>query len=236
MPLAIFHFEKFNGGPVDDHVRRTIATYDIIAPHYGVTATSELRAWEESSMRLFAGYLSGTKVLVPGCGDGRDSRYLSSLGLDVLSFDLSDGMLQEARKLDGHARYVKLDLREVSSLAQTFDGVYASGCLYHLSRREFEAFIRDTYVMLELNGVFYLNMKIGIGEEYSAVPGDRYPGGEQARQLLTGDRYYVYYQRKELAHYLRSYQLLHERDIQYAEEAVELWVRKSPEANQGRQV
>jgi hypothetical protein len=68
---------------MDEHVRKTIATYDVIAPHYRVTAIPELRAWEESSMRLFASYLQGSRVLVPGCGDGRDSRYLSSLGLDV---------------------------------------------------------------------------------------------------------------------------------------------------------
>ena len=62
-------------GTEDDHIERTIATYDVIAPHYHVTATPELRDWEESSMRLFADFLGGTSVLVPGCGDGRDSRY-----------------------------------------------------------------------------------------------------------------------------------------------------------------
>jgi hypothetical protein len=73
-------------GTEDDHVERTIATYDVIAPHYHVTATPELRDWEESSMRLFANYLGGTSVLVPGCGDGRDSRYLLH---SVLMFFLS---------------------------------------------------------------------------------------------------------------------------------------------------
>jgi predicted TPR repeat methyltransferase len=148
----------------------------------------------------------------------------------VLSFDLSDGMLAEARKLDAHGRYAKLDLRDVVSLGQTFDGVFASGCLYHLCRGEFETFVHDIYAMLEPGGVFYLNMKIGTGEEYRAVPGDRYPGGAQARQLLQGDRYYVYYQRHELAQCLRKYQRLHERDLQHAEKVVELWLRKSPEA------
>jgi SAM-dependent methyltransferase len=215
---------------MDEHVRKTIATYDVIAPHYRITAIPELRAWEESSMRLFASYLPGSRVLVPGCGDGRDSRYLSSLGLDVLSFDLSDGMLEEARKLDARGRYVKLDLREVASLGQTFDGVFASGCLYHLRRGEFETFVNDIYAMLGPGGVFYLNLKIGTGEEYRAVPGDWYPGGEQARYRLQGDRYYVYYQRQELAQYFRPYQRLHERELQHAEEVVELWLRKSAEA------
>jgi cyclopropane fatty-acyl-phospholipid synthase-like methyltransferase len=215
---------------MDAHVSKTIATYDVIAPHYRVTATPELRAWEESSMRLFASYLRGSRVLVPGCGDGRDSRYLSSLGLDVWSFDLSDGMLAEARTLDVRGRYVKLDLRDVASLGQTFDGVFASGCLYHLRRDEFATFVHDISAMLEPGAVFYLNLKIGTGEEYRAVPGDQYPGGAQARQLLQGERYYVYYQRQELAQYFRPYQRLHERELQHAEEVVEFWLRKNPEA------
>jgi hypothetical protein len=78
--------------------------------------------------------------------------------------------------------------------------------------------------------VFYLNLKIGTGEEYRAVSGDRYPGGEQARQPLQGDCYYVYYQRHELAQYFRPYQRVHERELQHAEEVVEVWLRKSPEA------
>lgn len=212
---------------MDEHVKKTIATYNSIAPHYRLTATPELRLWEESSMRLFASYLNGCKVLVPGCGDGRDSRYLFSLGLDVFSFDLSDGMLEEARKLDTEGRYEKLDLREVASLGQTFDGVYASGCLYHLSRHEFEKFINDIYSMLEPSGLFYLNMKIGIGEEYRSVPSKKYPGGERAQQTLQGDRYYVYYLQDELKKYLKKYQCLYERDLQHAEEGLELWLRKN---------
>ena len=206
---------------MDEHVRKTIATYGVIAPHYRVTAIPELRAWEESSMRLFASYLLGSSVLVPGRGDGRDSRYLSSRGLDVLSFDLSDGMLEEARKLD---------LRDMASPSQTFDGVFASGCLYHFRRDEFATFVHDVYALLEPGGVFSLNLKIGTGEEYRVVPGDRYPGGAQARRLLQGDRYDVYYQRQDLAQYFRPYQWLHECDLQHAEEVVEVWLRKSPEA------
>ena len=51
---------------------------------------------------------------------------------------------------------------------------------------EFSCLGNDIDVMLESDGVFYLNMKMGTGEEYRAVPGDRYPGGKQARQFLWG--------------------------------------------------
>ena len=78
----------------NDHVTQTIATYNVIAPDYKLTATPEMRAWEEKSMRMFGGFLPGKRVLVPGCGDGRDSRFLASLGLAITSFDLSEEMLR----------------------------------------------------------------------------------------------------------------------------------------------
>ena len=107
-------------------------TYDAIADHYdGVTATPAIRAWKEDSMRRFAGYLAGTRVLVPGCGEGRDSRYLRSLDLDPLSFDLSSHMLALAQSKDPDGAYTCLDLRDMNRLpAGAFDGVLAIGCLY----------------------------------------------------------------------------------------------------------
>jgi len=65
--------EEMRNRKVVDHMEETIATYDRIAPHYVVTATPEMRAWEERAMRTFQSFLPGERVLVPGCGDGRDS-------------------------------------------------------------------------------------------------------------------------------------------------------------------
>src|SRR6266702_109514 len=106
-----------------DHVTQNMETYNKIAEHYSVTATPELRAWKEESMRRFAACLPGTRVVVPGCGDGRDSRFLVSLALQVTSFDLSDAMLRIAREQDPSGTYLKLDFREMANLRGPFDGV-----------------------------------------------------------------------------------------------------------------
>jgi SAM-dependent methyltransferase len=106
-----------------DHVEQTIATYDSIATASKITATPELRAWLEESMHLFVDYMPGTRVLVPGCGDGRDSRYLSSRGLDVTSFDLSPGMLRVAISQDPNGIYVRRDLRDIHTFEGSYDGI-----------------------------------------------------------------------------------------------------------------
>jgi 2-polyprenyl-3-methyl-5-hydroxy-6-metoxy-1,4-benzoquinol methylase len=210
-----------------DHVAQNMETYDSIAEHYYVTATPELRAWKEESMQRFATFLPGAHVVVPGCGDGRDSRFLASLGLQVTSFDLSDAMLRIARERDPSGSYLKLDFRDMMNLCGPFDGIWASGCLYHLTKAEFVQCVTTCRSLLSDAGVLYVSMKEGQGERYEETLGPRYPGGAEARSLLHGRRFYAYYERDELLKVLDGFALLAERRVEPAEGGFELWLRKT---------
>jgi len=209
-----------------DHVARTVATYDSIAKDYGLTATPQIRTWEEDSMRIFQAYLRGRRVLVPGCGDGRDSRYLSSLGLNVTSLDLSEQMLAIAKSLDSGGDYRRLDLRKMRSLNLRFDGVFSSGCLYHLAKTEFATCLRDIHSsLLRTNGILYLNLKLGRGEGFRDKPGPNYPGGRKARTALTGERFYAYHALPEMGSFFGDF--LKERKLKHPERVREFWLQKS---------
>ncbi len=212
--------------PRDEHVKRTIATYNLIAPDYKLTATPEMRSWEQASMRRFAGYLAGKRVLVPGCGDGRDSRFLLSLGLGITSFDLSEEMLKIAIAEDPKGSYALLDLRDINRCAGPYDGIFASGCLYHLTKQEFAQCVQSCRALLSSAGVLYLNMKEGQGERFEDKPGPQYPGGAEARARLQGKRFYAYYQREELLSALQDFETLHEQRLIPGDGGFEFWVRK----------
>jgi cyclopropane fatty-acyl-phospholipid synthase-like methyltransferase len=209
-----------------EHVQQTIATYNLIASDYILTATPEMRAWEEQSMRKFAGYLAGKRVLVPGCGDGRDSRFLASLGLAATSFDLSESMLKIAVDKDPRGSYFQMDLRDIDQCAGPYDGIFASGCLYHLTKPEFAQCVQSCRALLSPAGVFYLNMKQGQGERFEEKPGPRYPGGAEARERLQGKRFYAYYQREELLSALQCFEILHEQMLIPGDGGFEFWLRK----------
>jgi cyclopropane fatty-acyl-phospholipid synthase-like methyltransferase len=220
----------------DEHVEQTIATYNLIASDYKLAATPEMRTWEETSMRQFAGFLPGKRVLVPGCGDGRDSRFLVSLGLEITSFDLSQEMLKIAVAADPAGKYILLDLRAIDSLMGPFDGVFASGCLYHLRKTELPEFVRACLQLLSLGGVFYLNMKEGKGERFEDKPGPRYPGGAEARKRLQGKRFYAYYERHELLSVLEDFEILHEQRLIPGDGGFEFWVRKAGTATKSAEM
>ena len=213
---------------MSSHVSETIKTYDRIAKDYGITAVPELRAWHEESMRKFQSYLKSERILVAACGDGRDSRFLKSLGLSVFSFDLSEGMLNEARRHDPQGEYISMDLRSITQLKEKFGGIVATGCLYHLSESEFERCISDIASILMRDGVFYLSMKTGSGAETKSTPGKGYPGGEEAKDKLSGPRFYQYYSPEQLIAFLKpEFDVLDWRNKEAQKEGVvEFWVRK----------
>jgi len=212
-----------------DHTKRTIETYDQIAADYHVIATPEHRAWLEDSMREFHARLSGNNVLVAGCGEGRDSRYLQTLGNRVVSFDLSEGMLALARASDPNGEYLQINLRHVREIDRTFDGIWACACLYHLTKAEFRMCLRDFQAMLNPGGIIFLNLKLGTGERFIEIPRDGYPGGEAAKEKLGGSRFYAFYRRDELADYFGDYTVEKERRdlLKEGDGAMEFWLKKN---------
>jgi len=216
-----------------DHITRTIETYDRIAGAYQLIATPEHRAWLEDSMRQFVERLPGPSVLVAGCGEGRDSRYLSTLGAHVVSFDLSEGMLSLARAADPEGTYLKTDLRDVLSIGGSFDGIWACACLYHLTKSEFRACLVDLHQMLNDHGMLFVNLKLGTGECFIHAPRDGYPGGEAAKEMLRGTRFYAFYEREEVTGYFSGYAVEKERSdiLKEGEGAMEFWLRKQSLSN-----
>lgn len=211
-----------------DHTKRTIETYDQIATSYHLVATPEHRAWLEDSMHEFFVRLQGTSVLVAGCGEGRDSRYLSGLGAHVTSFDLSDGMLALARSADPEGTYLRVDLRDAQSIGRRFDGIWACACLYHLTKDEFRSCLRRFQQMLLPCGMLFLNLKLGTGERFIDLPRDGYPGGEGAKAKLVGSRFYAFYTRDELRGYFTDFIVEKERRdlLKEGDGAMEFWLRK----------
>ncbi len=211
-----------------DHVEQTIETYDKIASAYHLASTPENRTWLEDSMREFFARLPGRSVLVAGCGEGRDSRFLRSLGATVMSFDFSEGMLAIARAADAEGAYWRCDLRHAGSIDRTFDGIWACACLYHITKSEFRSCLADFRRLLNQRGVLFLNLKLGSGEGFIDIPRDGYPGGKAAKEKLAGSRYYAFYDRKELDDYFSDFVVEKERrnHLKEGEGAMEFWLRK----------
>lgn len=96
------------------YVSETRTAYDTVAESYAEELRGELAAnpWDRAVLTTFAELVGTTGPVGDlGCGPGRHTGYLASLGLDVFGVDLSPGMVEVARRTHPGLRF------EVGSLS-----------------------------------------------------------------------------------------------------------------------
>jgi SAM-dependent methyltransferase len=96
------------------YLTQTRASYDTVADSYAEELKDLLDTspWERAMLRTFAELVGSTGPVGDlGCGPGRVTGYLASLGLDVFGMDLSPGMVDAARRAHPGLRF------EVGSMA-----------------------------------------------------------------------------------------------------------------------
>lgn len=98
-------------------VTETRAAYDQVAADYAAILDDHLagQAIERAVLNLFAETVSGPVADV-GCGPGRVTAYLDSVGVKAFGLDLSPGMIEVARK-----RYPGLEFSVASMTALPLD-------------------------------------------------------------------------------------------------------------------
>ena len=90
----------------------------------------------DSELEKFSSYLSeNAHVLDVGCGAGiPTAKFLIKKGFDVSGIDLSEKMLELARKNVPAARFIKMDMNDLKFEENTFDGITSLYTLFHVSK------------------------------------------------------------------------------------------------------
>jgi ubiquinone/menaquinone biosynthesis C-methylase UbiE len=119
-----------------------------------------------------------------GCGPGRDALQLAQRGFHVVATDLSDAMLDEARKrCEGqpsaeHVTFRRMDMRALDFADASCAGLWVSASFLHIPKSENQHVLREFRRVLVSGGALTLLVK-----ERDAGPEERYevhqPSGEQ---------------------------------------------------------
>jgi SAM-dependent methyltransferase len=120
-----------------DHTRHTREVYDRLAPVWSeVSDDGPFNEWlERPAVRsLLPPELSGLTILDAGCGSGAQAQWLLDEGADVIGFDVSPVMVEEAqRRCSGRGLFFVADLAETLPLEpQSADGITCSLVLHYL--------------------------------------------------------------------------------------------------------
>lgn len=157
----------------------TTQTYDRFATEY-----SKKWEWNPVTVREvikyniepFTEYVKkGGNVLIVGCQSGRDYALLTKAGFSCLGVGFSYGLLTEAVKRNPRGLFVRLDLRSLPFMPESFDGVYADA-LTSIPRKDIKDALKDFRIFLKSGGVLYLSLKLGTANvlEMNDLGGKRY--------------------------------------------------------------
>ena len=109
-------------------------------------------AWKD-----FVDELNGRKILNVGCGAADASTVLIKDGFDLINTDLSEAMIEIARKNCPRAKNLVLNATELDKLKDdNFDGIMAIHLIQHLSKTMMAKFFEQVCKKLNDDGVFFL--------------------------------------------------------------------------------
>ncbi|HEX8923363.1 MAG TPA: class I SAM-dependent methyltransferase [Patescibacteria group bacterium] len=166
-----------------DYEDSTLSVYDKNALDYHSRLASDFQKSERDKfIKLMP---LDPHVLDLGCGTGRDALAFQDQGFDILAVDGATGMINLAQKF-GVKNTRVLKYSQLDTLNCTFDGIWASYSLLHLSKSDLPKVIKNIKHLLKSPGIFYASFRQGDGEELRT--NDRYGGG----------RFFAYYTEAEL--------------------------------------
>lgn len=147
----------------NQYQKEEIETVDYYERNASAFVSSTITADVSELYKNFEELLSpGCRILDLGCGSGRDSRYFSERGCDVVALDPSRAMCEQTRAF---ANVPVLNMRaEEMRFTNEFDAVWACASLLHVPRDK----QLDTLILignaLKAGGVCYCSWKYGEGD------------------------------------------------------------------------
>lgn len=169
--------------------QKTLLTYETHYQAYIDNTTPEvtggLKDWIDQALE---GLPLDAKIMEIGSGDGRDARYIESLGYDVECTDATQAFVNILleKGFNAHVHNAILD-----PIIGSFDLIFANSVLVHFTREETILVTSKVQTALNPNGRFAFSVKLGRGDLWTNAKVD-------------APRYYHFWTRKRIDMLLRN--------------------------------
>ena len=139
-------------------------SYDRLAAEYARRLFGELagKPLDREVLDRFAARVRGEgEACDVGCGPGQVARYLHERGVEVCGLDLSDGMVEQARRLNPGIAFRQGTMLRLDFADETLAGITAFYSLIHIPRKEVVRALAEFKRVLKPRGLLLLAFHIG---------------------------------------------------------------------------
>jgi SAM-dependent methyltransferase len=151
--------------------------YDTVARDYADRFADELahKPLDRDLLARFASEVGGSgQVYDLGCGPGQTTAFLHAQGVDVHGLDLSEALLDEARRRHPGIAFEHGDMLALPCAGGTLAGVVAFYAIVHLAPAGLQRALAEMYRVLRPGGRLLLAFHVGEGaihvEEFLGRP------------------------------------------------------------------
>ena len=143
---------------------------------------------------------AGGGALDLGCAYGRDSVTFVKKGFKVPGVDFSATLIAKARRRVRPANFLVQDIRRLRLPKASFDGIWATAVLLHLSKKDLPPVLKKLHQLLRRGGTLCVGIYLGKGEGF--IKDRRYKGAK---------KYYSYFTEPEIKKFLQDakFNILH---------------------------
>lgn len=149
-----------------DYLDSTRTAYDTVAVDYAETLRDHLAGstWDRAILGAFTELVNaagGGRIADIGCGPGRVTEHLHTLGLDVFGIDLSPEMIAVARKWYPHLNFELGEMPGLSIEDNALAGIVAWYSIIHTPPERHLEIFADFHRMLSPGGHLVLAFQVG---------------------------------------------------------------------------
>jgi len=139
-------------------------------------------------------------ILDAGCGPGHHANYLKKQGHNIVGIDLSESMINIARKATEGVEFMQMNMLNTTFLRNTFDCVWSVGSALHIPREEFLSLLYEYKRVLKRNGTLGLSLQI-----------------ERDSEIVKDGRFFEFYESREELVSLLNYVGFNNISLKYSE-------------------
>ncbi len=156
----------------DNFLRATRSSYNAVAPSYLARFGTELdakpldRALLGAFAEIVRDRLGGGPVADMGCGPGHITAYLTALGLDTVGIDLSDKMVDLARRTYPGVRFDQGSMTSLGLSDRSLSAIVAFYSIIHIPDGHLPMVFADFHRVLRPDGVLLLSFQVGDEERH----------------------------------------------------------------------